>query len=91
LNPRGCNNVLPRYESDQGGVYAIYPYPGGYSGVQVYCDLNTDGGGWIVSSTKDFFAFSWLGKTKEHQFIQHHMTGISEKDGWFGRLFSGLE
>jgi len=54
LNAKGCSGVLPRYESDKGGVYTIYPFPGGRLGVQVYCDLTTDGGGWLVSSMEDF-------------------------------------
>ena len=37
-------------ESSTSGVYTIYPPLPTYScGMQVYCDQETDGGGWIVS------------------------------------------
>ena len=29
------------------GVYRVYP-DGMYSGLDVYCDMETDGGGWLV-------------------------------------------
>ncbi|XP_022096327.1 ficolin-3-like [Acanthaster planci] len=33
---------------DNSGVYAIYPEGLNSNGIQVYCDMETDGGGWIV-------------------------------------------
>ena len=31
----------------QSGIYHITP-KGGYKGIEVHCDMETDGGGWLV-------------------------------------------
>ena len=44
--PRDCQDV--KDIGHPSGVYRIYP-AGMYSGFNVYCDMDTDGGGWLVS------------------------------------------
>ncbi|CAK8676611.1 unnamed protein product [Clavelina lepadiformis] len=48
LSSNSCEDVFPRYKSDTGGVYKIYPFAGGRDGISVYCDFVTDGGNWLV-------------------------------------------
>ena len=48
---KDCNFVgMPqaKFRSGSGGVFDIFPFEEGQS-MEVYCDLATDGGGWIVS------------------------------------------
>ena len=46
-SPQDCQDVAAAESSSQSGVYTITP-PGGLDSIQVYCDLDTDGGGWTV-------------------------------------------
>ncbi|XP_066281029.1 microfibril-associated glycoprotein 4-like [Branchiostoma lanceolatum] len=45
--PRTCQELL-NSGHDTSGVYMIYPAGGGISPIHVYCDMDTDGGGWTV-------------------------------------------
>ncbi|XP_078701986.1 microfibril-associated glycoprotein 4-like [Branchiostoma floridae x Branchiostoma belcheri] len=45
--PRNCWELL-NSGHDTSGVYIIYPTAGGISPIHVYCDMDTDGGGWTV-------------------------------------------
>uniref|UniRef100_H2YML0 Fibrinogen C-terminal domain-containing protein n=1 Tax=Ciona savignyi TaxID=51511 RepID=H2YML0_CIOSA len=61
MKPRSCGDVSTKKPNwSNGGVYTIFPYQDANVGVQVYCDVVTDGGGWIVfqkrvNGTEDFF------------------------------------
>ena len=48
--PQNCAQHLLNGET-LSGVYTIYLNRDPSQGVQVYCDMTTDEGGWIVSST----------------------------------------
>ncbi|XP_062298601.1 microfibril-associated glycoprotein 4-like isoform X1 [Scomber scombrus] len=45
--PLDCNDIHNHDKSRLSGVYTIYPI-GATSAVQVYCDMDSDGGGWTV-------------------------------------------
>ncbi|XP_026224892.1 microfibril-associated glycoprotein 4-like [Anabas testudineus] len=45
--PVDCSDIRERDNSSPSGVYTIYPL-GERSAVQVYCDMDSSGGGWTV-------------------------------------------
>ena len=47
--PETCLDLTPNYGVDASGVYVIHPF-GNLTKIPVYCDLHTDGGGWMVSN-----------------------------------------
>lgn len=61
----GCKQILSAGYSTGSGVYWIDPNGGSRAdAVDVYCDMNTDGGGWTVCASQDFSgANRYLGVT----------------------------
>ena len=47
ITAKTCQNVLQINPSSSSGAYNIYPTLN--DRMQVYCDMETDNGGWIVS------------------------------------------
>ena len=50
--PQDCYEVLHSYNQTTSGKYWIYPVvtgSGSPARMQVWCDMDTDGGGWTVS------------------------------------------
>ena len=52
--PRDCQDVKDNGHLTS-GVYRVYPACA-YIGLNVYCDMDTDGGGWLVSMFLTFTA-----------------------------------
>ncbi|XP_039264199.2 microfibril-associated glycoprotein 4-like [Styela clava] len=76
--PRDCDAVKSHVISS--GTYVIRPFNESKQGVQVYCDQETDGGGWIViqrrlDGTEDFYR-DW----------NDYVTGFGykEREFWLG-------
>ena len=49
FRPMDCQEIKFQRPSSSSAVYRIYENPHDRVGVEVYCDMETDGGGWIVS------------------------------------------
>nr|XP_039262854.1 ryncolin-1-like isoform X3 [Styela clava] len=76
--PRDCAAVKSHVISS--GTYVIHPFKESKQGVQVYCDQETDGGGWIViqrrlDGSEDFYR-DW----------NDYVTGFgyTEREFWLG-------
>ena len=55
FRPLDCQEIKFYRPTSSSAVYRIYENRNDYVGVQVYCDMETDGGGWIVSWENNSF------------------------------------
>ncbi|XP_038061710.1 angiopoietin-related protein 1-like [Patiria miniata] len=76
---RSCKMLLhARYHSS--GIYTIYPEGFGNGGLRVYCDMETDGGGWIVFQRRQDASVDFYRNWAEYQ------SGFGDLSGefWLG-------
>ncbi|KAK7882048.1 hypothetical protein WMY93_028222 [Mugilogobius chulae] len=80
--PVDCSDILQHYLHSSSGVYTIYPFHR-QLGVSVYCDMETDGGGWtIIQRRMD-------GSVNFYRPWDQYVEGFGDANGeyWFGLEF----
>ncbi|XP_068214890.1 fibrinogen-like protein 1 [Palaemon carinicauda] len=80
IRPRDCSGVLKSGETEN-GIYQIFPV-GIPNGVDAYCDLQTDGGGWtvIIQRQEEIPPLNFA------RTFEEYATGFGRPDGefWIG-------
>ncbi len=76
---RNCKDILQSAEIRPSGQYTINPMDG-LGSLQVYCDMETDGGGWTVLQKR------FDGSMNFYRSWQNYETGFGSADGehWLG-------
>ncbi|XP_005936621.1 microfibril-associated glycoprotein 4 [Haplochromis burtoni] len=79
IQPLDCNDIHQQDSSRPSGVYTIYPF-GEKSAVEVYCDMDLEGGGWTV------FHKRMDGSLNFYRPWNHYKMGFGNPDGeyWLG-------
>ncbi|XP_047464162.1 microfibril-associated glycoprotein 4-like [Mugil cephalus] len=79
IQPLDCSDIHHQDNSSQTGVYTIYPL-GERSGVQVYCDMDSEGGHWTV------FQRRMDGSVNFYRTWDHYKLGFGSAAGeyWLG-------
>ncbi|XP_063060644.1 microfibril-associated glycoprotein 4-like [Engraulis encrasicolus] len=79
LLPVDCSDIHTHYPTKPSGVYTIFP-GGPVSPLQVYCDMESDGGGWTI------FQRRMDGSVNFYSPWDHYKMGFGNKDGeyWLG-------
>ncbi|XP_062397737.1 microfibril-associated glycoprotein 4-like [Sardina pilchardus] len=79
LLPLDCSEIHAHDPTQPSGVYTIFP-GGPVSPLQVYCDMDTDGGGWTV------FQRRLDGSVNFYRPWDHYKKGFGNQDGeyWLG-------
>lgn len=82
VRPRHCNDIL-RLGQRSSGLYTIFPLVSEPRGQNVYCDMDTDGGGWTVIQRRGQFG------NNVYYFYRNwteYATGFGEpdKEYWIG-------
>lgn len=79
IRPKDCADVL-RYGYHYSGIYTIYPLGYEQDGFPVFCDLNTQDGGWLVFQRRqdgsESFARDWASYQQGF--------GVLAKEFWLG-------
>ncbi|XP_063060463.1 microfibril-associated glycoprotein 4-like [Engraulis encrasicolus] len=79
LLPVDCSDIHTHYPTKPSGVYTIFP-GGPVSPLQVYCDMESDGGGWTI------FQRRMDGSVNFYRPWDQYKMGFGNKDGeyWLG-------
>ncbi|KAK3087206.1 hypothetical protein FSP39_003090 [Pinctada imbricata] len=80
--PKSCSQVIPR-KQDSNKTYTIYP--DGRTGISVYCDMNTDGGGWTVIQQRFNGELNFNRNWKDYK--EGFGVALHNKEYWLGNEY----